>query len=261
MPTSFVRRPEVRAATIGALLRADAKIVRRDAYLLGAIAIPVLTALLLRFGYPPLAAWLLEEWALDLEPYAPLLVAYLVVLMTPFAIGTVGGFMLLEERDERTLDALRVTPLPFARFLAYRGTLTALLSFVLLPICVHLTGIAPLAVAPLLATSFLAALVAPAVMLFFAIFAANKVHGVGLQKLLGALFLLPIAAYFVPEPWSAVIGVAFPPTWAARAYWSHAQGTVGVGYALAAGLVTVSVLVALLYASFGERPRVSRPIP
>ena len=40
-------------------------------------------------------------------------------LMTaPGIVGMVVGFLLLDERDERTLSALRVTPLSMRRYLA-----------------------------------------------------------------------------------------------------------------------------------------------
>jgi fluoroquinolone transport system permease protein len=49
------------------------------------------------------------------------------LLTAPGMVGMVIGFLLLDERDARTLTALRTTPLSMRRYLGYRVALPLLL--------------------------------------------------------------------------------------------------------------------------------------
>ena len=78
-------------------------------------------------------------------------------------------------------------------------------------------------------------------MLFIAAFAANKVEGFALTKMYGLVGMIPLVAYFVPEPWQFLFGV-FPPYWACKAVWTIADG--GRAWYL---YVALSAVTALIY--------------
>ena len=76
-------------------------------------------ALLIRVFTPRAYEALLASLDLRVDPsYALMMGGYLMT--APGIVGMVVGFLLLDERDARTLAALRVTPLAMPRYLAYR---------------------------------------------------------------------------------------------------------------------------------------------
>jgi fluoroquinolone transport system permease protein len=90
-----------------------------------------------------------------------------------------------------------------------------------------------------------ASLSAPLLALVLAVAAPNKVAGFAVVKVLNAVNLLPIVAYFVPRPVQFAAGI-FPTYWPMRALWSAAVGEAFAGYLLVGAAVSV---VALLLAA------------
>jgi len=144
-------------------------------------------------------------------------------------VGMVIGFLLLDERDARTLAALRVTPLSMRRYLAYRIALPLLVGTVSTLVGYPVIGISPLPLSQLLAIAIVAGLSAPLLALVLATAAPNKVAGFAVVKVLNGVNLLPIAAFFVPVPLQYVAGV-LPTYWPMRAFWSAAAGEEYVVY-------------------------------
>jgi hypothetical protein len=95
-----------------------------------------------------------------------------------------------------------------------------------------------------------ASLSAPLLALVLAVAAPNKVAGFAVVKVLNAVNLLPVVAYFVPRPIQFVAGV-LPTYWPMRAFWSAAVGEAFAGY-LVVGAV-VSALALLLAAWLFDR--------
>lgn len=65
-------------------------------------------------------------------------------LTAPDLVGMVIGFLLLDERDTQTLDALRVTPLSMRRYLAYRISAPLLIAKVTTLFGYRLVALTPL---------------------------------------------------------------------------------------------------------------------
>jgi fluoroquinolone transport system permease protein len=166
-------------------------------------------------------------------------------------VGMVVGFLLLDERDDRTLDALLVTPLSPRAYLLYRLALPVVLGTGTTAAAVAIAGLVTVGWVPLLAVLLLAAIETPVMSLFLAGFAENKVQGFALVKGLGAVLLAPVVAWFVEMPWQLLAG-AVPSYWPLRAYWS--AGSQGIGrefwLVLAAGFAYHALLVILLLRRF-----------
>ena len=225
----------------------DVKNVWRDDLLAWVMTVPLVIAFLLRFGVPPLAGWLSQAWAFDLQPYYPLLMSFFV-LMAPSMVGMVVGFLLLDERDDRTLTALTVTPMPLGGYLIYRITLPLLLGFVITLVGYPLAGLIPLPLGALVLVTFVAALNGPVTALFLAGFAENKVAGFALVKVLNTINMLPVAAYFIDMPWQAAVGVV-PAYWPMKMLWQAAAGESYFLYGVA-GLAVNGVVVGWLLHRF-----------
>ena len=236
----------MKAAAWLALLRADARLLWRDPLLSWVLLIPLGMALLLRVLIPKIGEALAAANGFDLAPYHPLIMGgYLMT--APGIVGMVIGFLLLDERDERTLMALRVTPLSMRGYLAYRvalplvaGTLATLVGY-------PLVGISPLPLTSLVFLTLVAGLWAPLLALLLATAAPNKVAGFAVMKTLNSVNLLPIASFFLPTPVQWVAGI-LPPYWPMRALWSAAAGEAFGAYLIIgalAGVIGIAAAAAL----------------
>jgi fluoroquinolone transport system permease protein len=240
----------MRAAAARALLRADSRLLWRDPLLGWVLLLPFGIALLLRVLIPEAGEALLAANGFDLAPFHPLIMGgYLMT--APGIVGMVIGFLLLDERDARTLSALRVTPLSMRRYLAYRialplvvGTLATLAGY-------PLVGISPLPFASLVAIGLVAGLWAPLLALVLATAAPNKVAGFAVMKVLNSVNLLPVASFFLPLPVQFAAGV-LPPYWPMRALWSAVAGEA-YGVYLATGAVTGVLAIGAAAALFERR--------
>jgi fluoroquinolone transport system permease protein len=210
------------AAMLRALIHVDSRLLWRDPLLGWILALPIGLALLLRPLIPRMQEGLLAGAGFDLTAYYPLVMGG--YLMTgPGMVGMVVGFLFLDERDARTLAALRTTPLSMRQYLAYRSALPLLLGTASTLIGYPLTGLTPLAPSSLLPIAIVAGLSAPILTLVLAIAAPNKVAGFAVVKVMNAVSLLPVVAYFVPRPLQFIAGI-FPMYWPMRALWSAAAG-------------------------------------
>lgn len=203
---------------IGQLLQNDMKLIGRDSFMSGMIGYILVMAVVVRLALPGLTANVLATRDFDLTPYFPLLVSYLALTMGAVLAGTIFGFILLEERDDNTLKAMLVSPLPMSQYLAYRVGVPMGLGFLLVVAVVLIINAALIPLWQLLLIAVGACFFAPATALFFAAFAENKVQGFAMLKVIGSVALLIIMAWFIPEPYQWLVGV-FPPYWIAKAYW------------------------------------------
>ncbi len=202
--------------------KSDLKLIGRDQFLIGLAIYPLVFWVVLRFGLPPGAEWLLESYQLDLRPSFGLLASILVIGVPGF-VGMIAGMLLVEEQDDQTLTAILVTPLSLNRYLAYRCAAAAAASFGLGLILIPNLDLIAVPAVPLVLTILTGSLAAPFNALLFFGLARNKIQAFGVLKILGALSVLPFAAWFVPPPAQWLFGL-FPPYWPVAAFWRAAAG-------------------------------------
>jgi fluoroquinolone transport system permease protein len=233
-----------------ALAYADARLLWRDPLLGWVLLMPLGLAVLLRMLIPTAAAALHAATGFDLAPYYALIMGGFL-MTAPGIVGMVIGFLLLDERDACTLMALRVTPLSMRRYLAYRVALPLVFGTASTLVGYPLIGISPLPVTSLLAITGVAGLAAPLLAFVLATAAPTKVAGFAMVKVLNAVNLLPIAAFFLPVPLQYVAGI-LPTYWPMRALWSATAGEEFVGFLVIGALVGAVALV-LAAALFDRR--------
>jgi fluoroquinolone transport system permease protein len=193
----------------------DARLLRRNTLLRWLIVLPLVIALLLRWLLPVLLPPLGAALGLDLQPHAPLLTTAIVLTFSPLIYGQVLGFLLLHQRDEGTLLALRVTPLPIWRYTLYRLALPGVLGIVVTPAALILAGASEHSLGQMLLCALAAAAIAPCLALALPALAANKVQGMALLKASGVLLVARLAIPFVPMPTQLLLGVS-PTYWPTR---------------------------------------------
>lgn len=234
--------------TIRALGPIDARSIWRDSLLRWMFAMALGLGLLLRWGVPPLSAKLASDYGFDPTPYYPLIMSYIVPSM-PILVGIIIGFLLLDERDDRTLTALQVTPLTLRGYLIYRLSLPVVLALILTCAVFWIADLVTMDAARLLVAAVAVAPLAPIFALVLGGFANNKVQGLALSKANGLITLPPVAAWFVAEPWQFLFGIV-PTYWPVKTFWQLHAGASDWGVYLAVGLVFQLAIMWLLVRRF-----------
>ena len=237
------------AFALRTLALADARILGRDPLLKWVLGLPLGLALVLRVLVPRIQQALIAN-GFDIVPYFPLVMGgYLMT--APGIVGMVIGFLLLDERDARTLSALRVSPLSMREYLAYRIVLPLVAGTASTLVGYPLIGLTPLPFTSLLANAAVAGVSAPLLALVLGTAAPNKVAGFAAVKVLNSVNLLPIAAFFLPLPLQYFAGI-IPTYWPMRALWSAAAGEPYLAY-LAIGAITATLAVVVAASLFERR--------
>ena len=232
--------------TLGAI---DLRNVRRDPLLRWIVVLPLLIALPVRWVLPVAVRRISELIGVDLLEYYPLAMGYAMLLLAPILAGMVIGFLLLDQRDDRTLTALQVTPLPLNSYLTYRLLAPMLVSLGTTMIVLPAAGLVHVDVVLLATLALAAAPMAPLVAVALAAFAANKVQGFALVKMSGLFLIAPLGAYFAPPRWEWAFAVV-PTYWPAKVLWTMDTGGAQAWVYLLGGLAYQALLLWLLLRRF-----------
>jgi fluoroquinolone transport system permease protein len=237
-----------RAQQARLLLGVDSRSIGRDPLLRWILVAPLALALLVRFIVPLLNGWLRARAGLTLEPFYPLIFSWLPLMM-PAIIGALIGFLLLDQRDDGSALAMRVTPVTPTSYLAYRLATPIVLNVLVTIAMLSIVGRTRTGPAEWALVAFVASPIAPTYALFLASFARNKVEGFALMKAVGIVSLPLVAAWWVDEPWQWLFGIV-PFYWPAKLFWVLEAGERGAAVCVTAGLATQALLIWLLLRRF-----------
>jgi len=234
----------------------DARLVARDGFLVMMLGMVVVFGLVLRFGLPWMDGQLAAVGVLPsastssrLSDYYAPIVAYMAFYTGALMVGTIIGFVLLDEKDERTLEAVMVSPVPLNWFVLYRAVAPAALAFVIVTAFFLFISQELVPLWQLLLLCVGASLTAPIITLFFATFAENKVQGFAMAKFVGLAGWVIILGWFVPEPLQWLMGL-FPPFLVSKAYWMALEGSSFWWAVLALGVVLEMAAILVLMRRF-----------
>ena len=245
--SSFARKgyAEMRiVANLKALSGIDIKNVRRDSTLPWLAGFPIVLALALLWGIPPLETILQQRYEFDLVPYHPLILSFMALTM-PTIVGAIIGFLLLDQRDDGTLAALQVTPLTLRGYMLYRAAAPIVLSLLTTVVALPLTGLMTAGFGALLLYAVIAAPLGPIFALFVASIASNKVQGFAVMKISGIFSWPPMIAWFFPGPWQLAFGV-IPHYWITKVVWVTEAGGNPWGYVVVALAFQFGLLLYLM---------------
>lgn len=220
----------------------DARQVLRDPTLLAGLVGPLMLMLVLRYGYPWLESFVLEQWSYALSPYRKWVASFLMQII-PMLLGMLHGFLMLDERDEQLIGFYSVTPMTRSGYMRYRLAWPFGMSLLLGALYFATTGLVDIEPRHGL-TLLLLAIEAPLFSLFLVAFASNKVEGLALSKAGGLVLCAPLLVWLLPSPWTWLGGV-LPSYWAANVYVTEEIGQYLLYFVL--GLVWhVGLLLLLL---------------
>ncbi len=223
----------------------DARLVARDRFLVWMMVFILGLSVIFRFAVPVAADALRATFGFDLETYYPLLASFVVMTFGAPLIGMIMGFVLVEAREDNTLKALMVSPLSFNWYLVYKAVTPILFGFILAPSVALIVGVGLPSLGALIPICVVASIMAGITALVIAALSDNKVQAFVVLKMWGANGWIPLAAYFVPEPWQYVAGV-FPHYWVFKAYWLAVEGRPFWIPVLGVGAISMSLVLWLL---------------
>ncbi|MFZ0544702.1 MAG: hypothetical protein WAM60_04660, partial [Candidatus Promineifilaceae bacterium] len=236
----------------------DAKLIGRDRFLLFMFIFVVYIAAALRLLLPWANNYLGEAGILpnnyiseSLSDFYPMIVAYMAIFTGGLLIGMVVGFIVLDEKDQNTLKAMLISPLPLKQYVLYRIGLPTVLAFIVILTMIIAINQALLPIWQLILIAAGGALTSPIAALFFAVVAENKVAGFAYGKFVGIAGWIIAGSWFVPEPYQWLFGL-FPPYWISKAYWMAFEGRSFWWVALIIGVISQLALINLLIQRFNK---------
>lgn len=235
-----------RPTEIVSLIRADALNIARDPIMVIGALFSIVPGIILYFASDAIDQAALDAFGLN---EVSRLIASVALVLPGAMLGWVAGFLLLEDRDENVLLALDVTPIGKTGFIAYRlaTCFAATLVVVLATALLALPEFPPLLLLPI---ALIAAGHGVTVALFLLAFAANKVEGLALTKLVNILMLAPLIA-LIPGP-ARFIGGLLPPYWIGELL-AFSSAPLMPALAFPLGLLTLVLTTRLLTYRIGRK--------
>jgi len=167
---SFVKK-------FGAIYKTDLKLLRRDPMLLYSVAMILVLLLIVRYFKDRIGI------------YYPLL-ALLTLILIPMILGMIPGFMMADEKEDRTIQALQVIPISSEAFLTYRLTWASITTAVLTAISPKILAI-ELSQKGLLALGVLFVFEVWIYGLLITVFSESRMQALTVSKVLGWFLMLP----------------------------------------------------------------------
>lgn len=253
------------------LLKYELKTIYRDYFQLVMIIFPFVILLMAIYLFP----LIIDSLAVSPEVIKYVIILLVIMLMSfgVFLIGAMGSFLLLEHKDEKTINTIAVTPLGVNGYLRFK--IVYVYCFALISILIVLIGLKlfakdyymingvsifdNLSYVMIIAHSIVAALVAPALSLLQATFANNKIEGFAIMKFSSMIAMAPMI--MVMDTFRGklqyVLGV-FPNFWAIKAivnviYPNNDPSNMSFYLYLLFGLILSFLVLTLCYRMFKKK--------
>ncbi len=195
-------------------VKADLKLIFREPILIIFMILPLFIIAIVKlvsiYGFP----LLFQYTGFDIFPYCGYILA-VILLMAPFMLGTVCGFLMIDDRDAHIFELMSVTPLGYLGYIIMRSLISFSTAFIYTIIGYYFIDIYYINLFLLVYIAFLNSLSAVLIGLFLFAFAEDKVKGVTYSKGLSILNVFAVADLF-GLPWLSVVGALTPFYWVVR---------------------------------------------
>lgn len=174
-------------------LRIDLKNIMREPILMVIFMLPLLLLLVLTYVVPVVAVTINNYFGFELMKYRTY-IYYFFLMVVPMSMGMVWAFLLIDERDEKILEFINISPVGTKKHLMNKLVTATAAAFILsLPLYL-LAGERSLKTFMIL---ILIAVEAPYMILAVGAFARDKVEAMALAKLFNLTYIVPIASIFI----------------------------------------------------------------
>ncbi len=229
-----------------ASLKADLKMIVRDPILALFFILPLIISFTFKLLVIFLTPVIYDSFSLDLTPYYGYILAF-SILVTPLMLGTVSGFLMIDERDSRIQELIKITPIGYRGYLTNRLMLPFFGSIVYALAAYFILNIYDIGLLQLLLICFLSGLQGIIVGYILYRLAADKVQGLTYSKGFGIFNILALADIFEIR-WVSMIAALTPFYWITRLIVNYSMNTV-----LMAITVHMLYLWGIKNMSFGSR--------
>lgn len=191
----------------------DLKMIIRDPIMALLFFVPLMIGIIFKLLIHFLLSLILEYMSLSLhlEPY----LLSMTLLMTPYMLGVVMGFMMLDDKDDNIIDLVMVTPYGRRAYLFNRILFISLFTFVYTIINYFILGLVHINILGLLYISFLLSVFAASIGLLFYKIAGDKIIGLTYAKMLNIIIVF-VFSDFIKADWFIYVAVMFPTFWITR---------------------------------------------
>lgn len=148
-------------------------------------------------------------------PWANVL-SMIFIILTGFIFGAITAFTLLDDKDDKVLWSLKVTPIDVKVYVYIKLAVSFVFGLIASYAIIYGTGfLSGSSFWVITIIAILGAIQGPGIALIVNSFADNKVEGFVYMKMSGLIIMLPVAAYFITGFVQNLLGIA-PGYWAAR---------------------------------------------
>ncbi len=184
----------------------DFRLVFRDNVLKIFFLLPLLYLLVIRYGIPPVAGFYTA-----LQDYLPLILM-LATMQGSIAFGFIYSMVLVDEKDTSVAKVYGILPISKFWFVIFRLIPPFFLATVATTALLFGEPFYGLSIGANVAYSIVSGLSAPLTVLLVATVSKNKIEAMTWLKLFNIPLFLPVFAFFVPSPFSAIFAI-FPAYW------------------------------------------------
>ncbi len=144
------------------------------------------------------------------------MVTMFLIIMTSYVYGAVTGFTLLDDKDDKVLMSLKITPINTKMYVFVKLLIGYVFGFIATLLVVFATGfLSDTGFGYIILIAAVASLQAPFLALVVNSFANNKVEGFVVMKGTGISLILPAVAFWVTD-WKEFFLIIAPGFWPAR---------------------------------------------
>ena len=194
-----------------AAIKSDFKLIFREPILILFMILPLfimlITRLFISYGVP----LIIEYLNFDLSPYFGYILI-MAMLMAPYMLGTVCGFLMIDDRDARMFELLSITPLGYLGYILMRSLIPFSAAFIYTYVGYYFINIFSLDFVLLTLIALLNAISGVTLGLLLFNYAGDKVKAVTFSKGLSLLNVLALADLF-SLPWLSLLAAFTPFYW------------------------------------------------
>jgi fluoroquinolone transport system permease protein len=192
-------------------IKSDLKQLFREPMMALLFMLPLFMAPLFKLILTFLVPFMQRFIQFDIQDYYSYILSFML-LFVPGMLGVVMGFMLLDDKDGKTIELLSITPLGRKGYLTLRIGFVAFCSFIYTLYSYGVIGIYILNLFQLLYISLLLSIYSAIVGLLFINLATDKVKGLTYAKGLNILMFF-VLADLLRLPWLTAIANLTPTYW------------------------------------------------
>lgn len=149
-------------------------------------------------------------------PKVRAMVIMLLIVMTSYIFGAVTGFTLLDDKDDKVLLSLKITPINTKMYVFVKLLIGYVFGFISTIIVIYFTGfLSTASFGFIILLAIISSLQAPFLALVVNSFAGNKVEGFVIMKGTGITLILPAVAFWITD-WKEFFLIIAPGFWPAR---------------------------------------------